>query len=146
MTTEEQARELLNADTAADLMPGRQLGPVTLDVPSFPRRRLLGRVMNRMSSANPTEAELLFAYIAAFAMPLAEVRIASRTCEAWEDAMDAWFEATFGGMPPGDVLLAARRLFDDDMDRIAAASFDIEQKPGSADKDAPPNFSGQSPS
>jgi hypothetical protein len=146
MNPDEQARELINAETAAGDMPDRQIGPVTLDVPSFPRRRLLGRVMERMSAAGATEMELLFAYVAGLGMPIGDVRTAARTTETWEEAMDAWFESAFGGMPSGEQILAARKLFDDDLSRITAASFEIEPKPGSVDKDAPPNSSGQSPS
>lgn len=146
MNAEDQARELLNAATAHDDGPDRRVGPVVLDVPSFRRRRYLGRVFQRMSDAGATEAELLYAYIAALGMPQEDVRRASASLAAWEDAMDLWFQKTFTGMPTTDSLVAARRIFDHDMAAIAAASVEVVPKPGSADKAAPPNSEGQSPS
>jgi hypothetical protein len=146
MNPEDQARELLNAATAHDDGPDRHVGPVVLDVPSFRRRRYLGRVFQRMIEAGATEAEHLYAYIAALGMPEETVRRASASLAAWEDAMDAWFQKEFTGMPSSDSLLAARKIFDHDMAAIVAATVEIVPKPGSADKDAPPNFSGQSPS
>jgi hypothetical protein len=146
MNSEDQARELLNEQTAHDDGPDRRVGPVVLDVPSFRRRRLLGRIFQRMNEVGASEAELLYAYIAALAMPVDEVRRASVTGAAWEDAMDEWFQRNFTGMPPTDSLLAARRIFDHDMAAIVAATVEIVPKPGTADKDAPPNSAGQSPS
>lgn len=144
--TDQEANQMLNEATAHDDGPCRVVGPATLDVPSFRRRRYLGRVMERMAAAGATEAELLYAYIAALAMPVETVRAASASGLAWEDAMDAWFEETFGGVPSGEDLLAARKIFDADIAAIAAARVEVIPRPGAADKDAPPNSSGQSPS
>lgn len=144
--TNDQARELLNETIAIDDGPDRTVGPATLDVPNFRRRRYLARVFERMTSCGATEVEMLFAYVAALAMPIDDVRRGSSSATAWEDSMDAWFEQTFGGVPTADQLLAARKIFDFDMAAISSARVEVIPRPGAADKDAPPNSSGQSPS
>lgn len=144
MNAEDQARELLNESIAHDDGPSRTIGPVTLDVPSFRRRRYLGRVFGHMSAMGASEAELLYAYVACLGMPVEDARKVSASAAGWEDAMDAWFEFSFGGMPDGEALLSARKIFDHDMAAIKAATVEVVPKPNSQDKDAPPNSEGQS--
>jgi hypothetical protein len=72
-------------------------------------------------------------------MPEAEIRTATREIAAWDDALDGFFEGHFAGHPSPEHLTAARAIFDHDMASLSAASVEVEPRPGSHDKDAPPN-------
>ena len=137
MTPEE--RTLLNEETLHGEGPIRLVGAVELAAVSFRRRRLLGRIFHWMQSGGATEAELLYGYIAVLGTAEADLRAATSSAAAWDDALDNFFEARFAGHPSTEELFAARRLFDYDMNAIAAASVDVQARPGATDKAAPPN-------
>ena len=137
LTPEERA--LLNDQTLHSEGPARIVGPVTIAEVTFRRRRFMGRVFALMQANGATDAELLYGWIAAMALPEDVVRNATRDIGAWDDALDGFFENHFGGNVSAEDLAAARRIFDHDMDSLKAASVEVEARPGSNDKDAPPN-------
>lgn len=137
LTPEERA--LLNDQTLHDEGPARQVGRLVLAPLTFRRRRFMGRVFALMQANGATDAELLYGYIAAMALPESEIRAASREIAAWDDALDGFFEQHFAGHPSPEQLAQARAIFDHDMASLSAASVEVETRPGSHDKDAPPN-------
>jgi hypothetical protein len=137
LTPEERA--LLNDQTIHGEGPARVVGPVTIADITFRRRRFMGRVFALMQANGATDAELLYGWIAAMALPEDVIRTAARDIAAWDDVLDGFFEQNFGGNPSPDILAAARAIFDHDMASLQAASVEVEPRPGGNDKDAPPN-------
>ena len=138
LTSEERA--LLNDQTIHGEGPARTVGPVTIADITFRRRRYMGRVFALMQANGATETELLYGWMAAMALPEDVIRAAARDIATWEDALDGFFEKHFGGNPSPEDLATARKIFDHDMASLKAATVEVEPRPGSQDKDAPPNF------
>lgn len=139
MNIDEQSRALLNESTLAEDMPARTVGPLTLDVPSLRRDRYVQRILTTFQQGGAGDVELLYAWLVAMSLPLPRLREASVSLTAWEDVLDATLQEAFGGLPSVEILQQARSLFDDDIARITAAKVEIQPRPGSNDKDAPPN-------
>ena len=137
MTPEERA--LLNDETIHGEGPARLVGGVKLAEVTFRRRRYMGRIFALMQANGASEAEMLYGWIAAMALPESVLQSTARDIALWEDALDGFFDEHFGGNPLPEVLSEARRLFDHDMAALTAASVEVEERPGSHDKDAPPN-------
>lgn len=137
LTLEERA--LLNDQTLHSEGPARTVGPVTIAEVTFRRRRFMGRIFALMQANGATDAELLYGWIAAMALPEDVIRTASRDIAAWDDALDGFFEKHFEGNISPEDLATARQLFDHDMASLTAASVEVEARPDSNDKGAPPN-------
>jgi hypothetical protein len=136
LTPEERA--LLNEQTIHGEGPAREVGPVTLDVLTFTRRRLLQRAAAHMMRVGAPDSEQLHTYILMLALPLAEAQKAARSVEELEAAMDSFFSKNFGMVVPAEYLSQARVCFDSDMKAIEAAMVSVVAKPSASTGEPPP--------
>lgn len=113
MTPEERA--LLNCETPIVSGPARMVGNVPLADLTFRRRRYMGRIFALMQKHGATDAELLYGWIVAMALPEPELKAAARDASLWEDTLDSFFDKNFGGEPSSAVMAEARRIFDHDL-------------------------------
>jgi hypothetical protein len=137
MTPEERA--LLNDQTIHGEGPARMVGNVPIADLTFRRRRYMGRVMSLMQADGATDSEMLYGWIAAMALPESTIKTALRSVSLWEDALDDFLEKNFRNTPASEYIDDALRIFLHDMESMKAASVEVEAKPGSQDRDAPPN-------